>query len=95
MLIARPCLTEGLTKDGAGLDVVDILHAVADTGVPVKVVNVEGTFPLIDQLGNESEEVVVRAQYKGKVVRAINFDNFLTDDVYDVAAGVLIHPAFQ
>lgn len=54
-------LTEGLVKDGARIDGVDILRALSETGVPYNTVSLEGTFPLVDQLGNSAEERVVLA----------------------------------
>jgi hypothetical protein len=90
-------LTESLTEDQARKDIAAILREVAASGVKVKRVTVEGTFPMVDQLGNESEQTVVRAGYNGSVIRSIDYDGFDSDNVYDkgIAAYAGISPAFQ
>ena len=88
-------VTEKLTKASAKLDITDVLKAVQNSGVKVQFMNVEGTFALVDNLGNESEETVVRTSYQGNVVQKINFKNFLHKNVYEIADDVDIHPAFS
>jgi hypothetical protein len=91
-------LTEGLTKKGAMKDVTDMLEVVQGLqkdGMPLKGATFEGTYTLVDQLGNESEDRVVLARYDGTTIKGINFDNFLFTDVYGIAESITIHPAFQ
>lgn len=89
-------LTEGLTKTGARSDTVDILRAVREKATwPYSEVVVRGTYALVDQLGRTSERQVVFARYSKGTVDAINFENFLSTNVWTVADGRLIHPAFQ
>lgn len=88
-------LTEGLLKEGVEVDIADILQAVQESGVKVKDLNLQGTFSMVDQLGNASEDTVVRATYKGSTISAINFDNFLTDNVFEIAEAATLHPEFQ
>ena len=63
--------------------------------MPLKGATFEGTYSLVDQLGNESEERVVLARYDGPTIKAINFDNFVFSDVYEITESVTVHPAFQ
>jgi hypothetical protein len=56
-----------------------------------------GSHPLVDQLGNAEEREVILATYPRTTVEAINFDNFLSDDVWAIAeqSSLYVHPAFQ
>ena len=88
-------LTEEMLKGGAKLDVTNMLEAIAESGFEYDSVLVEGTFSLIDQFGNTSEDKVVRALYQRETVDRINFDRFLHDDVYAIADDTAIHTLFQ
>ena len=88
-------LTEGMLKGGAKLDVTNMLEAIAGSDFEYSSVLVEGTFSLIDQFGNTSEDKVVRALYQRETVDRINFERFLHDDVYDIADDTTIHVLFQ
>lgn len=64
--------------------------------MPYTEVALEGTYALVDQLGNASEERVVFARYPADIVNRINFDNFDFTNVFEVAEGdPFIHPAFR
>ena len=88
-------LNDDMTKQSAKLDVTNMLEAIAGSGFEYSSVLVEGTFSLIDQFGNTSEDKVVRALYTRETVNRINFDRFLHDDVYDIADDTTIHVLFQ
>ena len=91
-------LTENLIKKSARMDIADILKTLQEfrtSGHKVAAVSLTGTFALADKLGNQSEDTVVRAQYSGSTISQINFDNFLNDNVYDIADDYYLHPAFQ
>ena len=91
-------LTEGLTKKSAKKDVADmleVLQKLQKDGLKVNSATFNGTFSLVDNLGNTSEDKVVQATYSGSVIKEINFDNFLDKNVYDIAEDVTIHPAFD
>ncbi len=90
-------LTNGMTKTGARMDIVDLLKVVQKFGkkYPVKTATFSGTYSLVDQLGNTSEDKVVQVEYPWSTVKQINFDNFNTDNVYKVADDSFIHPAFR
>lgn len=88
-------LTEGLIKDGARIDAVEILQALHDTGIAYATVTLEGTFPLVDQLGNSSEERVVLVTYPAELVDQINFEGFDFKNAFEITDDVFVHPAFQ
>lgn len=88
-------LTEDLIKRGAKVDIKDTLKAVDDAGASFSLINIEGTFSLADKLGNASEETVVWATYDAATVSQVNWPNFLTDNVYDIAMTYKLHPVFQ
>ena len=87
-------LTEGLTKDTARKEAVDILKAIRDAEPDYNGVVLEGTYSLEDQFGNTSEDRVVIADYDRTTVERINFDNFRFKNVYEIAQSATIHPAF-
>src|SRR5205807_9845194 len=89
-------LTEGLTKDTARTEAVDILKAIHDVRPDMSGVFLEGTYPLVDKLGNSQEETVVRASYELNVVMGINYDGFNFKNVFEdgVASSADVHPAF-
>ena len=88
-------LTEGLIQAGAQRDIRNILEALADSAEPYTSVFLRGTFPLVDQFGNESETNVVEVLYTKGTIERINFENFLRDNVYAIAENADIHPAFR
>lgn len=90
-------ITEGLTKDTGRLETVDILRAVHDSDVDdYTILVLHGTYSLVDQLGNTSEDEVFSAIYEHETVDAINYDNFDFKQAWDpgVAFSPFIHPAF-
>lgn len=88
--------TDGLTKDRARRDAVEILEGVRKSGVTdYDTLTIIGTYALVDQLGNSSEDLAVRALYDKATVDAINFDGFDFKNAFEVAEGAMIHPAFR
>jgi hypothetical protein len=87
-------LTEGMTKRGAQMDVVKILRAINSSGVDYNAIDVHGTFSMVDRFGNATEQPVVTARYLHQTVNRINFNNFLTENIYKIADGQRLHPAF-
>ena len=91
-------ITDGLTKKGAKMDVsnmLEVIQKLQKQGLHVKAATFAGTYSLVDQLGNNSEDKVIQAAYGGSTIKQINFNNFLDKNVYDVADDVTIHPAFK
>ena len=88
-------LTEKLLKGGAKRDVADILKAVSESNVEHNSVRAYGTFSMRDQFGNVTEEIVIKVVYTKETIEKINWERFLFSDVYDIADGANIHPAFE
>lgn len=86
-------LTSGLTNSAARRDVVKILRAVHESGVPYESILVEGTFVMVDLYGNVNESTVVRALYNRSTVEKIDWDHFRVDNVYRIADGDGILPS--
>lgn len=88
-------LTENLIKGSARSDVRDILKAIQDSSYPYSQLTAIGTFALRDKFGNSHEDEVLRATYKRSTVDRINWVGFRTDDTYEIADDVWLHPTFQ
>lgn len=91
-------LTDNLVRRGAQLNATRILEAVANSpDLEYHQVFLVGTFSMVDQLGNAEEKNVIGATYPRATVEAINFDNFLTENAWNIANqdSLYIHPAFQ
>ena len=88
-------LTKGFVKGGARADVLDILRAVRDTGLPVTAVDLTGTFSLADVYGNVNESIVVRARYSAETLAKLNLGNILLENtIYEAADSIKVHPEF-
>lgn len=86
---------EDWTKEGAQMDVKTILEAVAKSGLTYSNLSVMGRFVTWDQYGNASLDMVILAVYTHATIDRINWKGFLSDNVYDIADDVWIHPAFR
>lgn len=81
-------LTDGLRKDGAEQDVIDILAIVKSSqhGFPgMNLVGVFGEFPLQNKLGRVKEGRVVTLDYSVKRLNQIDYANVSTSDIADDA----------
>ena len=89
-------LTENLLRFGARSDVLDILQAVKASGLPFDVVNVAGTFSMMDVYGNTEESTVVQLRFTRATFDKLNLDNILlVDTIYQAADSAGIHPEFR
>jgi hypothetical protein len=88
-------LTENLTKRGAKIDATNILKALDKSGIDYTYVLMSGSYPLVDAFGNSTERNVVNLTFNKATVDKINWDNFLTDNIYVIADEAVIWPAFQ
>ena len=88
-------LTQGMLRTNARSDASDILRLIAESGLPYQTVEIQGTFPLVDRLGNSEESVVTQAAYTRATLDRVNWDNFLYDNVFLIAEGSMIHQDFR
>ena len=81
---------------GAMMDIVDILQAIDGSGVDYTRADLLGTFSMVDKYGEVDEHIVVNTMYSRETIDLINWEGFLTDNVYVVADEVYrIHPEFE
>jgi len=88
-------ITKGLTKFGAKKDIEHVLKAIQSSGDDYSEVTLVGTFTLVDKFGKSEESKVLEVSYKRATVDKINWENFLTDNVYDIADSSWVHPEFR
>ena len=66
-----------------------------DAGLSYSRVVIEGSFSLVDALGNTKEVIVVHSEYPRELVDKINWTNFRNDNIYVVGENVKLHPLFR
>ena len=91
----RDNLNQGLVASGAAIDATKILELTHDSGLPVRIVQLKGTFSMVDKLGNAEEAEVINALYSGETLGKINFDNFLFKNIWSVSENASVHPEFR
>lgn len=87
-------ITPGLVRTGAKHDIVRVAEALCNAG-HCSGLRMEGTFSMLDQHGNVSEESVVKVTLEGATLAQINWSSFLLDNLYSVADTVWVHPKFE
>jgi tetratricopeptide (TPR) repeat protein len=94
---AQDNLSEDMIKRGVQMDIVNILRTIqtSNTSLQYKSIVAVATFSLVDVYGNSKESNIVIATYTRENLNKINWDNFLTDDIYLIANqdSLFIHPA--
>ncbi len=88
-------LTENMILRGGMIDIKKILEVVDFSNIDYSGVIVEGTFSMVDIYGNESEEEVIFASYEKEDIDKINWSNFITDNIFEIAFTFRLHPAFD
>ena len=90
-------LLESFIVTGIQTDVTDILKTVSQSGlVPgIKEITISGTFVLVDNFGNKSEDIVLTLTYSRPTMDKINWDNFQYSNVFKIADQSFFHPALQ
>ena len=88
-------LTEGLIKDGARFDTIDILKYAKATYPNAAAVNVQGKFPMKDQYGNTTTDTVINLTYLKSTLDQINFDGVDKDRIWELRDSGIVYPAFQ
>ena len=90
-------LTEGLTKDGARIETVDILKYIKAAYPNLTEVHVAATADMVDRYGNTKEDQVATLVYSRATLDKINWDNFDFKNIWNIpiADSAYVHPAFQ
>jgi hypothetical protein len=88
-------LTEGLIKDGARFETIDILEYAKKTYPNASQVTVQGSFPMKDAYGNTSTDVVINLIYLRSTLDQINFAGVDKDKIWELRDSGVVAPAFQ
>ncbi|MGO4445083.1 hypothetical protein AB4Z42_17165 [Mycobacterium sp. 2YAF39] len=88
-------LTEGLIKDGARFETIDILEYAKQVYPNASQVNVRGSFPMKDAYGNVETKVVINITYLKSTIDQINFKGVDKDKIWEIRDSGFIHPEFQ
>ncbi|QZH65042.1 DUF2510 domain-containing protein [Mycolicibacterium farcinogenes] len=88
-------LTEGLIKDGARFETIDILEYAKATYPNAASVNVQGRFPMKDAYGNTTTDTVINLYYSKSTIDQINFDGVDKDKIWEIRDSGYVAPAFQ
>ncbi len=80
---------------GAQIEVMNVLKAIAESGIEYQTVKFWGSFVGMDQFGNQGEIRVVEVWYNKETIDKINWDGFDRFYVYKIADdGGKVHPEF-
>lgn len=80
---ANELLTGKATVKGMYIELYEVLRdiqPVIDTSVDINII-----YPLMDKYGNAEDTIVIKATYKKKTIKKINFENALWENMPDIA----------
>jgi hypothetical protein len=86
-----------MTKKGMLIDTRDYLKSISKNKKVLKLKGISLIFQmeLIDKYGNEKEERVLIVTVSIDTLKKINWDNFIFDDIENVADTYFVHPALE
>lgn len=84
--------TTSLTGYGARSEATKILEALHESGLNYTYIILSGSFSMIDKFGNASEDNIFNLTFYKSTVEKINWNNFLVDDIDNIADNAFIHP---
>ncbi len=87
-------LTSGMTRRGIWLDVIKIVKKIS-TDPAIESITVNAYIKLVDQYGNEAPGKVMTVNLTKDTWSKINWDNFITDNLPEVADLYWVHPAIN
>lgn len=82
-------------------DAADILRAVHGLGLDYQLINLTGTFAMVDKFGNKSESPVLWLSISKETMDKINWDDkdfvgvLFQNHLLDIADSLKFHPAFD
>lgn len=90
-------ITNNMTKKGMLIDTRDYLKSISKNKKVLKLKGISLIFQmeLIDKYGNEKEERVLIVTVSIDTLKKINWDNFIFDDIENVADTYFVHPALE
>lgn len=87
--------TAGLRTTQAQIDTIEILKYAAAEYPTVARVWVQGSFPMVDQYGNTSTDVILNVGYDKATIDKINFDGINPDNIWEIRDAGTVHPELQ
>ncbi len=94
--VASENLTKNLTRRRIWIDTKDLVRELSTIVDPnINAIISESHLVLVDQYGKESLSRVALITINRETWEKINWDNFLTDNLPDVADGYWLHPALK
>ena len=84
--------SQGLIASTAQRDTCEALEVGMEEYPDAGRIAVEGSFPTMDEYGNEDDSVILRAHYESDTLDRIDWDNCQIIDVWDLRDGGQIHP---
>lgn len=84
--------TQGLIASAAQRATCDAIEEGLEAEPETGRVAIEGSFPTMDEFGNEENSVILRAHYDAATIDRIDFSNCYIIDVWDLRDGGQIHP---
>jgi len=91
-------LTRGFVARSGQMDAAKILHAISEASSRLPFfssVFLAGTFAMVDQFGNGSEDRVIRLTFSHSTMKKINWPRFNDRLLYDIADSSSVHPQFR
>lgn len=93
-LNASENFTVNMTKKGMWMDTIEILEPLHNLN-KFDIILVNWYLPLVDTYGNESDSLVMSIDMNKETLDKINWENFLTDNLPNVADHYHNHPALN
>ncbi|MFS0783220.1 hypothetical protein [Bacillus sp. 1P06AnD] len=87
-------LTTNMIRKGMWMDVRDTLELLKDED-DLKMIDFNIVFPMQDQYGQESNDIIMKLSFSKETIDKINFDNLLTDNIPTIADSYWQHPALN
>ena len=92
----RDNFTKNMIASGAKQDTLDALRLVVEEYPDYSTIFIYGTFPIVDQYGNEDPEgEILFLTYQRATVDLINFDGIDPDNIWDIRDGGRIDPGLE
>lgn len=88
-------LTKNMIYKGMLIDSTDLAEAFKGSELEIHDLMMSWQMPLVDSYGNEEDGEVLRINLSGESLEKINFDNFLFEDIPNIADSYWEHPLFS
>lgn len=88
-------LTMEFIGSGARSDATEIVRALHNSGIDYTYVILSGSFSLVDEFGNKNEANVFNLTFNKSTIEKINWENFLTDNIDNIADDAFIRTELQ